>query len=104
MMLSSPETAPSRLAFAARYVFTPEIFDALDRTERGKNNEIQLTDAMQKLLVSGSMYGCRVKGKRYDIGSKNGFLKSTVEFGLRRPEFKEEFAAFLRDTVAKLES
>ncbi len=100
----SPETAPSRLAFAARYVFTPEIFDALDRTKRGKNNEIQLTDAMQKLLVSGSMYGCRVKGKRYDIGSKNGFLKSTVEFGLRRPEFKEEFAAFLRDTVAKLES
>ena len=100
----SPETAPSRLAFAARYIFTPEIFDALDRTGRGKNNEIQLTDAMQKMLENGSMYGCRVKGKRYDIGSKSGFLKSTVEFGLRRPEFREEFARFLRDTVAKMES
>ena len=100
----SPETAPGRLAFAARYIFTPEIFDALERTGRGKNNEIQLTDAMQKMLENGSMYGCRVKGKRYDIGSKSGFLKSTVEFGLRRPEFREEFARFLRDTVAKMES
>ena len=100
----SPETAPGRLAFAARYIFTPEIFDALERPGRGKNNEIQLTDAMQKMLENGSMYGCRVKGKRYDIGSKSGFLKSTVEFGLRRPEFREEFARFLRDTVAKMES
>lgn len=100
----APESAPSRLAFAARYVFTPEIFDALDQTGRGKNNEIQLTDAMQKMLVSGSMFGCRVKGKRYDIGSKTGFLKSTVEFGLRRPEFRDEFAAYLREVVAKMES
>ena len=100
----SPESAPSRLAFAARYVFTPEIFDALDRTGRGKNNEVQLTDAMQKLLASGSMYGCRVRGKRYDIGSKTGFLEGTVEFGLNRPEFRERFAAFLRETVAKMES
>ena len=100
----SPETAPSRLAFAARYVFTPEIFDALAVTCRGKNNEIQLTDAMQKVLAAGSMFGCKVAGKRYDIGSQSGFLKSTVEFGLRRPEFREEFAAFLRETVAKLES
>ena len=100
----SPENAPSRLAFAARYIFTPEIFAALAKTGRGKNNEIQLTDAMQKLLVSGAMYGCKVAGKRYDIGSKSGFLKSTVEFALRRPEFREEFLAFLRATVAKFES
>jgi UTP--glucose-1-phosphate uridylyltransferase len=100
----SPESAPSRLAFAARYVFTPEIFDALARTGRGKNNEVQLTDAMQKLLDTGSMYGWRVQGRRFDIGSKTGFLKGTVEFGLRRPEFRDEFAAFLRETVAKMES
>ena len=100
----SPENAPSRLAFAARYIFTPEIFAALAVTGRGKNNEIQLTDAMQKLLDSGSMYGCKAAGKRYDIGSKNGFLKSTVEFALRREEFREEFLAFLRETVAKFES
>ena len=60
----SPENAPSRLAFAARYIFTPEIFAALAVTGRGKNNEIQLTDAMQKLLDSGSMYGCKAAGKR----------------------------------------
>ena len=100
----SPENAPSRLAFAARYIFTPEIFAALAKTGRGKNNEIQLTDAMQKLLVSGAMYGCKAAGKRYDIGSKSGFLKSTVEFGLRREEFREDFLAFLRETVAKFES
>ena len=100
----SPEEAPSRLAFAARYIFTPEIFAALAAIGRGKNNEIQLTDAMQKLLLTGSMYGCKVAGKRYDIGSKSGFLKSTVEFGLRRPEFRDEFLAFLRETVAKFES
>ena len=100
----SPENAPSRLAFAARYIFTPEIFAALAATGRGKNNEIQLTDAMQKLLATGAMYGCKVAGKRYDIGSKSGFLKSTVEFALRRPEFREEFLAFLRETVAKFES
>ena len=100
----SPESAPGRLAFAARYVFTPEIFDALARTGRGKNNEVQLTDAMQKLLGSGPMYGWRVRGRRFDIGSKTGFLKGTVEFGLRRPEFRDEFAAFLRETVAKMES
>ena len=100
----SPEEAPSRLAFAARYNFTPEIFAALAAIGRGKNNEIQLTDAMQKLLLTGSMYGCKVAGKRYDIGSKSGFLKSTVEFGLRRPEFRDEFLAFLRETVAKFES
>ncbi|MBR1951166.1 MAG: UTP--glucose-1-phosphate uridylyltransferase GalU [Lentisphaeria bacterium] len=100
----SPENAPGRLAFAARYIFTPEIFAALAATGRGKNNEIQLTDAMQKLLASGGMYGCKVAGKRYDIGSKSGFLKSTVEFALRRPEFREEFLAFLRETVTKFES
>ena len=100
----SPENAPSRLAVAARYIFTPEIFAALAKTGRGKNNEIQLTDAMQKLLVSGAMYGCKAAGKRYDIGSKSGFLKSTVEFGLRREEFREDFLAFLRETVAKFES
>jgi len=100
----SPESAPSRLAFAARYVFTPEIFDALARTGRSKDNEVQLTDAMQKLLDTGSMYGWRVQGKRFDIGSKTGFLKGTVEFALRRPEFRDEFAAFLRETVAKMES
>ena len=99
----APENAPSRLAFAARYVFTPEIFSCLKQTPRGKDNELQLTDAMSKLLEESKMYGCRIAGKRYDLGSKLGFLKGTVEFGLRRPEFKEAFASFLRETVKKLD-
>ena len=99
----SPENAPSRLAFAARYVFTPQIFDELQTTPRGKDNELQLTDAMSSLLNGAKMYGCRIAGKRYDLGSKIGFLKGTVEFGLRRPEFREAFADFLRETVKNLD-
>ena len=99
----SPENTPSRLAFAARYIFTKEIFDCLKKTPRGKDNELQLTDAMSGLLSANKMYGCKVAGKRYDLGSKLGFLKGTVEFGLRRAEFKEAFAAFLRETVKKLD-
>ena len=99
----SPANTPSQLAFAARYVFTKEIFDHLKTTPRGKDNELQLTDAMSSLLTSRKMYGCRIAGKRYDLGSKLGFLKGTVEFGLRRAEFKEAFAAFLRETVKKLD-
>ena len=99
----SPETAPSHLAFAARYIFTPEIFEALRRTPGGKDNELQLTDAMSRLLISGNMFGCRISGKRYDLGSKMGFLKGTVEFGLRRNEFRDAFADFLRETVKKLD-
>ena len=99
----SPENAPSRLAFAARYVFTPQIFAELEQTSRGKDNELQLTDAMSKLLTNDKMYGCRIAGKRYDLGSKMGFLKGTVEFGLRRTEFREAFADFLRETVKNLD-
>ena len=93
------ENAPSRLAIASRYVFTPDIFAELARTPKGKGGEIQLTDAMKSLLLKRSFYGLQFDGKRYDIGNKLEFLKSTVEFGLRRPEFKESFAAFLRELI-----
>lgn len=98
----SPEEAPSNLAIASRYVFTPDIFEALERTPRGKGNEIQLTDAMRLLLERRPMYGRVIAGKRYDLGSKLGFLTGTVEFGLRRPEFREAFAAYLKETANRL--
>ncbi|MBS1369374.1 MAG: UTP--glucose-1-phosphate uridylyltransferase GalU [Lentisphaeria bacterium] len=98
----APEEAPSNLAIASRYIFTPDIFEALGRTPRGKGNEIQLTDAMRLLLSSRPMYGLRIAGRRYDLGSKLGFLTGTVEFGLRRPEFREAFAAFLKEIVKDL--
>ena len=96
-----PATAPGNLAIASRYVFTPDIFTALDRTGRGKGGEIQLTDAMKLLLEQQPLYGLRFEGRRHDIGNKLEFLKSTVEFGLRRPEFHDAFAAFLREMIGK---
>ena len=98
----APEEAPSNLAVASRYVFTPDIFAELERTPRGKGNEIQLTDAMRLLLARRPMYGRVIAGKRYDLGSKLGFLTGTVEFGLRRPEFREAFAAYLKEAANRL--
>ncbi len=99
----SKENAPSDLAIASRYVFTPDIFAALARTPRGKGNEIQLTDAMKLLLAERPMSGLRFAGVRYDVGDKLEFLKNTVTFGLRRPEYRAPFAAFLRDILRELE-
>ncbi len=99
----APEEAPSNLAIASRYVFTPDLFAALERTPRGKGNEIQLTDAMLLLLRERPLFGLRFAGRRHDIGDKFEFLKNTVTFGLERPEFRDRFAAFLRAELSKLE-
>ncbi|MBO5724808.1 MAG: UTP--glucose-1-phosphate uridylyltransferase [Lentisphaeria bacterium] len=82
----SVEESPSDLVIASRYIFTPEIFEALDVTLPGKNNEIQLTDAMQILLQRQKMYAFRVQGKRYDVGSRLSFLKTTLEFALKEED------------------
>ena len=96
-----PDEAPSNLAFAGRYILTPEIFQAIEETEAGKNNEIQLTDAMKRFLSRGSVYSYTIEGKRYDIGDKLDYLKTTVEFGLLRKEFREEFLKFIHDIISK---
>ncbi len=92
----APADAPSNLVIASRYVFTPEIFECLKKTPRGKGNEIQLTDAMLLMLQQHPMYGLKVNGRRHDIGNKLDFIKSTVEFALQRPEFKDQIAAWLK--------
>lgn len=91
--------APSNLAVAGRYILTPDIFKALEETQAGKNNEIQLTDAMRIFLSRGSVYSYTFEGKRYDIGDKLDYLKTTVEFGLKRKEFRNEFREFLKDII-----
>lgn len=91
----APDEAPSRLAAIGRYVLTPDIFTALEKTPPGKNGEIQLTDALRTLAHSGPLYACLVQGKRYDAGDKLGFLKATVEFGLKQPDFGPRFAQYL---------
>lgn len=102
-LIEKPATdkAPSNLAIAGRYILTPEIYKSLEKTPKGKGNEIQLTDAMLLLLKTESLYAHTIEGKRYDIGNKLDFLKTTVDFALRRKEFAEPFLKYLRETVQK---
>ncbi len=95
--------APSNLAVAGRYILTPEIFRALEKTPRGKGNEIQLTDALQILLKEEGIIATLIEGKRYDIGNKMDFLKTTVEFALKRKEFSIIFEKFLRETIKNID-
>jgi UTP--glucose-1-phosphate uridylyltransferase len=103
-MIEKPDIdkAPSNLAIAGRYILTPEIFPALEKTARGKGNEIQLTDALRILLKQEDIVAYTIEGKRYDIGNKLDFLKTTVEFALRRDEFAKPFADFLKEIVKNM--
>ena len=93
------KTAPSNLAIAGRYILTPEIFSALEKTQRGKGNEIQLTDALRLLLKQENMIAQTIEGKRFDIGNKLDFLKTTFEFALKRKEFAEPLKQFLTEAL-----
>jgi UTP--glucose-1-phosphate uridylyltransferase len=96
-----PEDAPSDLAIAGRYVFTAEIFDHIAQTPPGKNDEIQITDAMRRMVATRAMYGVRFNGKRYDIGNKLDFLRTNIEFALARDDLKDDVAAFIRRIAAE---
>ena len=91
-----PSEAPSNLAIIGRYVLTPEIFDSLQAIDPGSGGEIQLTDALRHLLRSRPIYAYRFEGQRYDAGDKLGFLKATVEFGLRRHDLGGPFLEYLK--------
>jgi UTP--glucose-1-phosphate uridylyltransferase len=97
------EKTPSNLAIIGRYVLTPEIFTVIEQTPRGKGDEIQLTDALRLLLRRENIYSCKIEGKRYDIGNKFDYLKTIVEFGLKRKEFAQPFLEFLKEAVATSE-
>jgi UTP--glucose-1-phosphate uridylyltransferase len=97
-----PERAFSDLAILGRYVFTPEIFDAIRKTPPGKGGEIQITDAIRVLLESRPVYGVVFDGKRYDAGDKLGFLEATINLALKRPEFADRLRALLKALAAKL--
>ncbi len=96
------EEAPSNLVIASRYVFTPEIFDCLGRTKRGKNNEIQLTDAMHMLLGTQDMYGFKFSGSRYDAGNKLDYLKTNIAFALKRDDLREAVVAHIKELATEL--
>lgn len=92
----APEAAPSRMAVAGRYILTPAIFSHIRNQATGVGGEIQLTDGISSLLSDESVYAYQYQGKRYDCGSKEGFLEATVELALQHPEVGEHFRAYLR--------
>lgn len=96
-----PEDAPSDLAVVGRYLLSPSIFDKLERTERGAGGEIQLTDAIADLLKEEPVYAYEFEGKRYDCGSKLGYLQATVEFGLKHESLGDKFREYLVNLTAK---
>jgi len=98
----SIEKAPSNLAIAGRYVFTPDIFDCLERVEPGKNGELQLTDAMQLMLAERTMYGRLLDGKRYDIGNKQGFIRTNIEFALKAKDISGELKEYIKEIARHL--
>lgn len=98
-----PDEAPSNLAIASRYVFAPQIFEYLRQTKSGKADEIQLTDAMRLMVRDRAMYGCKLDGRRYDIGNKEGFIKTNVEFALKRDDMSEEIQDYIKKLAKELQ-
>jgi len=94
-----PAEAPSNLGVVGRYILMPQIFDALEVTPPGKNQEIQLTDALQLLLKQQPIYACEFEGVRYDAGTPLGWLKATVAFALKHPDIGQELREYLRQLL-----
>jgi UTP--glucose-1-phosphate uridylyltransferase len=95
-----PSEAPSNLAVIGRYVLSPRIFDELRDTEPGRGNEIQLTDAIARLIPHEPLHGVVFRGRRYDTGDRADYLKAVVRLAVERPDIGPEFLAWLREFVA----
>ena len=94
-----PEDAPSNLAVVGRYILTPEIFSLLEKTGRGAGGEIQLTDAIAMLLREQDVFAYEFQGKRFDCGSKLGYLQATVEYALMHEDLGDEFRDYLKSFI-----
>jgi UTP--glucose-1-phosphate uridylyltransferase len=92
-----PDKAPSTLAAIGRYILTPRIFEHLESVQAGSGGEIQLTDGIAGLLGREQVLAYEFSGKRYDCGSKLGYLEATVEFALQHPELKDRFRQYLEN-------
>ena len=92
----TPEQAPSRMGVAGRYILTPTIFDQIRNQPKGAGGEIQLTDAIARLMEHEAVYAFQYEGKRYDCGSKEGFLEATVELALQHAEVGASFREYLK--------
>jgi UTP--glucose-1-phosphate uridylyltransferase len=96
----APEDAPSTLSIIGRYVLMPKVFEYLSRMERGAGDEIQLTDAMAKMIGEFPFHGLRFDGTRFDCGDKLGFLQATIAFGLARDDLADGLRAYLAETLS----
>lgn len=92
----APENAPSRFGVLGRYVLTPKIFELLETQQVGVGGEIQLTDAIKRLIAFEKVYAFKFEGRRYDVGSKIGFIEATIDFALQRDDLKDEVINLLK--------
>lgn len=97
-------TAPSNLAIMGRYVLTPEIFDYLKTQKEGAGNEIQLTDAIERMNNDNQVYAYDFEGERYDVGEKLGFVKTTIEYALKDDSMREELTRFIKELGYNIKS
>jgi UTP--glucose-1-phosphate uridylyltransferase len=91
------EETPSTLASVGRYIFTPEIFNAMKHTRPGVNNELQIADSINILCESQKVYACAFKGKRYDIGDKLGYIQAVIDFAIKNDELKKDVSTYLKN-------
>lgn len=95
-----PKDAPSDLVVTGRYIFTPDIFGAIEETELGKGGELYITDAIDILLSQGKkLYACKYEGKYYDCGNKTEFIKAIIDFSLERPEMSEKIKKHIKNIL-----
>jgi len=99
-----PEHAPSNLVIAGRYLLTPDIFGLIEKTPLSKDGEIQLTEALKALVRSRPVYGLKLDGKRCDIGNKEGFIRTNIEFALKRSDMAADLRQFIRQLAARDEA
>lgn len=97
----SVEEAPSTQAIIGRYILTPAIFDMLEQIAPDKKGEIQLTDAIDRLLTKEHIYSYNIEGNRYDVGDKFGFLQASIDYALKRPELKDKLETYMKEILAK---
>ena len=98
----SPDQAPSNLAIIGRYLLTPEIFNILETQKPGAGNEIQLTDAIDRLNQIQRVFAREFKGERFDVGDKFGFMKTSIEYGLKHPEVKDDLRQYIIELAKEL--
>jgi UTP--glucose-1-phosphate uridylyltransferase len=97
-----PEEAPSNLVIAGRYLLTPDIFGLIENTKASPDGEIQLTEALKALARSRPVYGLKLDGRRCDIGNKEGFIRTNIEFALKRDDMAEDLRQFIKQLAQRM--